>query len=65
MRNNTLRNRAGSTANGPYEPLSARAARARRTGREFDGWLATRMRSGAAARRRAESDNDRAGIHGR
>ncbi|MDQ6777742.1 MAG: hypothetical protein M3071_16380 [Actinomycetota bacterium] len=40
--------------------VTRQAARERRSARALEGWLASRMRSAAAARRRAAADKDRA-----
>jgi hypothetical protein len=42
-----------------YEPRTKQDARARREARAFDGWLAGRMRAGAAARRRVAAERKR------
>lgn len=67
MRENTAHIQAGSRFQASQETLGRQDAfdlqdaRARRSGRAYDGWLASRMRAGAAARRRAATGRERPG----
>jgi hypothetical protein len=65
MTNNPKPVFAGPTPAFASEPITEYDAHARRSGRAFDGWLASRMRSRAADRRRAAADRERVARRGR